>query len=451
MRAGPHSMVRPQRSYREDWNVRRLKLLARLDLCRDASKDEDRLRAIQDSWLCNLVRNAHRNCLYYRRRFDRAQIEAFEGTKDLSSLPLLTRSELRDNLEGIAAKGQGDFSDCGDYSTSGSTGQPVTVLRSRSAVLLDTGLLRLLAERFAISLTLAPTRSSLIFVQQDTWSLEERMPLLGMGRFYRFPLGSPTWDSPEHLFAFLAANDGVILSSSPQSLTQLMDLYEQHDGPPMRPAVVLSSGSHISDAIRRRATERFQAPVVNLYATVEAGIVAMQCPRGDALHVESTSIVECLGPEGRPVAPGTLGELVITDLRNPKFPIVRYRNGDFGVLGTGRCACGSVLPRIESLSGRTNTVFTTRSGTTIVPATMNRELRNLPVYQYQVEQRDVDDFVLRYRPLTQPSPNATEEHIRSIALRCLQERFGQVHLRIEPLERFPGTKVQGFVRTQAPN
>jgi phenylacetate-CoA ligase len=69
-------------------------------------------------------------------------------------------------------------------------------------------------------------------------------------------------------------------------------------------------------------------------------------------------IVEVLR-DGKPVAPGELGEIVITDLNNTCLPFLRYRLGDLGVAVDPNfaCPCGRGLPLVGNIEGRVQSII----------------------------------------------------------------------------------------------
>lgn len=419
-----------------------------LDLSRRAESNAAFVASFQKKRLNQLVRSAYRNCLFYRRRYSRELVDSFA---DISQLPILSRSDLQENLEGIAAKGLKDLSDCCDFSTSGSTGQPITVLRGRNAVLYDSGLMRRIAERHQIAYHPTPDRPALVFYLNNVFPLAEPMPMLAFGGFYRFSSDSPIWEDSKHMLSLLAQMPGVILSSNPQSLRQLLDFSVAQDpnqDDPFRPSFIVSGGAALDETLRKECEQHFDAPLVNVYATVEVGTVATECSATRALHVESTAvIVECVDADGNPVKEGEIGELLLTDLRNPKFPIIRYQIGDFARLGHSPCVCGRVETRIVDLLGRTNTVFVTAEGKTVVPGTLNRDLRALPIRQYQIEQLAVDRFEVRYIQKTNAdSQSSIEEALGSL----FQKTFGQdtrVECSEHPRLQTPGKKFQAYINS----
>ena len=62
--------------------------------------------------------------------------------------------------------------------------------------------------------------------------------------------------------------------------------------------------------------------------------------------------LEVLRPDGEAAGPGDSGEIVLTDLNNKAMPLIRYRVGDMGILGSD-CACGRRGPVLEKIWGRT--------------------------------------------------------------------------------------------------
>ena len=336
MAKAPHIRRSPKSVLEHDTEITIPKLKRELDHSRQAFCSPDFIGSIRDERFRKLVAHARRNCLFYRRRYERELVESIRGVEDLHMLPMLSRKDVQENLESIAATGLKDLSHCNGYSTSGSSGVPLTVLRSREAMMYDPGMMRLMAERHDIPLELSPDRPAIFFfVDLENYGcLYQRIAMLDLGEDYRFGLGSPSWDGPMHMLEFLTTWPGAVLSSNPQSLTRLLEFYDEEDPKgeyPLRPAFVLSGGAELTDGQAKKFSDFFQAPVIDSYGTVETGVVGFQCAKSRAFHVEeNVAIVECLDPEGKPVPDGEVGEIVLTDLRNPEFPMIRYRIGDFG-------------------------------------------------------------------------------------------------------------------------
>jgi phenylacetate-CoA ligase len=70
------------------------------------------------------------------------------------------------------------------------------------------------------------------------------------------------------------------------------------------------------------------------------------------------------------------------------MPLLRYRIGDRGSLATEGCSCGSPLPALASLAGRSNDFLVGRDGRlvhSLAPIYVLRELPN--VRQFRLDQR----------------------------------------------------------------
>ena len=79
-------------------------------------------------------------------------------------------------------------------------------------------------------------------------------------------------------------------------------------------------------------------------------LLGAECERHEGLHLTAEqTLLEIVDDEGHPVAPGTEGNVVVTDLYNYGMPFIRYRIGDVGSLDRSACACGRSLPRIRSI------------------------------------------------------------------------------------------------------
>jgi phenylacetate-CoA ligase len=73
-------------------------------------------------------------------------------------------------------------------------------------------------------------------------------------------------------------------------------------------------------------------------------------------------ILEILDPETLKTVPeGETGEMVVTTLRKEAAPLIRYRTRDLTRLISGKCPCGSILPRHDRLLGRSDDMIIFRA------------------------------------------------------------------------------------------
>ncbi|MEO3413502.1 phenylacetate--CoA ligase family protein [Roseovarius sp. CAU 1744] len=88
------------------------------------------------------------------------------------------------------------------------------------------------------------------------------------------------------------------------------------------------------------------------YATADLGNIAYESEAQEGLIVDEGVIVEIVTPgTGDPVAPGEVGEVVVTTL-NPDYPLIRFGTGDLSALMDGPSPCGRTNLRIKGWMGR---------------------------------------------------------------------------------------------------
>ncbi|NKX45259.1 phenylacetate--CoA ligase family protein [Roseicyclus persicicus] len=88
------------------------------------------------------------------------------------------------------------------------------------------------------------------------------------------------------------------------------------------------------------------------YATADLGNIAYESPAMEGMIVDEGVILEIVRPgTGDPVAPGEVGEVVVTTL-NPDYPLIRFATGDLSAVLPGVSPCGRTNLRIKGWMGR---------------------------------------------------------------------------------------------------
>lgn len=88
------------------------------------------------------------------------------------------------------------------------------------------------------------------------------------------------------------------------------------------------------------------------YATADLGNIAYESDAMEGMIVDEHVIVEIVTPgTGDPVAPGQVGEVVVTTL-NPDYPLIRFATGDLSAIMEGTSPCGRTNTRIKGWMGR---------------------------------------------------------------------------------------------------
>jgi phenylacetate-CoA ligase len=113
--------------------------------------------------------------------------------------------------------------------------------------------------------------------------------------------------------------------------------------------------------------EVFGVPVANEFGSRDIGFTAHETPHGQMLLMSESIILEVLDANGNPVAPGEMGEAVMTGLCSEAQPFIRYRTGDMVRMCPEADKDGRGLHVIADVMGR-QTDFLVRSDGTIMHA-----------------------------------------------------------------------------------
>lgn len=107
----------------------------------------------------------------------------------------------------------------------------------------------------------------------------------------------------------------------------------------------------------------FGAPVCDQYGNTEVFTIAAECSQQNGLHIMQDAVhVEFVDNDNNPVPVGQTGKILVTDLRNRLFPLIRYETGDRGRLAMKVCECGIPLPLMDNVRGRQSVTLKTPSG-----------------------------------------------------------------------------------------
>ncbi len=121
---------------------------------------------------------------------------------------------------------------------------------------------------------------------------------------------------------------------------------------------------------------------------------AIECDAHQGLHYwADLFLIEVLNPETlQPVAPGEVGEMVVTSLCKEATPLIRYRTRDLSRLIEGTCSCGSNIPRHDRILGRSDDMIIFR-GVNIYPGQIMDVIGQFPELggEYHIELKRDDN------------------------------------------------------------
>ncbi|HZI16846.1 MAG TPA: AMP-binding protein [Myxococcus sp.] len=337
--------------------------------------DEAGARAELDARL-EWLRGALLASPYYLRRLQEAGLHPgdLRTLEDLGHFPTLEREVLARHWDAVPTLPAGD-AECVVVKSSGSTGEPVRVVRDRRDCLHMWAVLRFFLARAGAVL---PPRPRVVLLDALPGGLEYsvRLPILRDGALHRLSVLRP--DTRERLCRVRPA----VLFTDPEGLRWLV---EQPELP--SPRLVLTSAQHLPAALREALARRLDAPVLNYYAATETGPLAWECLREEArgrFHVLAPDV--WLEPER--------DEVVVTRLRPGVLPLLRYRPGDAGTVRRDACACGFHGWTLEGFGGRGACHFLTPSGRAVDAWTLAWVFKHHALRAFRLTQVDASRFEL---------------------------------------------------------
>jgi phenylacetate-CoA ligase len=163
---------------------------------------------------------------------------------------------------------------------------------------------------------------------------------------------------------------------------------------------------------QRTMLEKYLVDEVFLaYGSREFMLLGMECGRHDGYHVTSDNVlVETVDEEGRAVAPGESGRVVITDFHNAATPFIRYEIGDLGTMAPPdeACPCGLPFPLITSIDGRLQDVIHTPDGGVVTGLYVTYTMRQFDwIEGYQVVQDERDRILVKLLTTVELTPGIT--------------------------------------------
>lgn len=196
----------------------------------------------------------------------------------------------------------------------------------------------------------------------------------------------------------------------------------------------ISSAETLLPEQRETIESVFHCPLLDHYGSREFGTVSQQCRPDSAQHITIERVwVEIVDETGSPAAPGTRGEIVITDLDNYAMPFIRYRTGDLGILAAAPCDCGRGLPLLQSVEGRVSEIIVGRNGKMYSCQSPRLFGADIPgIRQMQVVQECLEEIIVRIVP----DPAWSDESAATLRQRMIS-LLGDVQVKIDLTDEIP--------------
>ncbi len=349
-----------------------------------------RLEEYRAERLRGFLAEVGRRVPYYRDLFARCGFEPTSVTSvaDLARLPFLTKADIRRDVECLKATDHGPLT---RYNTGGSSGEPLVFYTDRSRKSHDVASKWRATRWWGVDIG---DPELVVWGSPVELGAQDRLRRLrdGLMRSQLLPAFEMSAQNLDRFVDTIRNVRPAMLFGYPSSLSLIAEHAIKRG---LRMAdlgirVVFVTSERLYDEQRQLLASTFGCPVANGYGARDAGFIAHECPEG-RLHLSAEDIiVETIGPDGTVARSGEAGEIVVTHMATPDFPLLRYRTGDVGVLSDERCACGRTLPVLREVQGRTTDFVVAADGTVMHGLALIYAVRDLTgVEQFKIVQQSL--------------------------------------------------------------
>jgi len=399
----------------------------------------DELKLLQEERLQALIRHAYENVPFYHNMFQKRKLtpQDIKTTDDLVKLPILTRSDVRQNFDNLMPKNY-NLRRAKPGATGGTTGEPLRFVKQEDegwewgAFYRGVGWYGMRAgDRHAI-----------------IWSIPLTAPRLaskvaGIGRFLRNSVLLSAFEMSEEKMKCFALKlrqfKPKVLIGYPSAVYIFASYIKDFGIEYIKPEVVITTAEKLYDYQKEAIRDAFDCEVFEYYGSREIASLAYECPQHHGYHISMENVVlEFVKDNGQMVNPGELGKVLVTDLHNYAMPFIRYEIGDLAIPSSRDCPCGRSLPLIESIEGRITDIIVCQRGF-ILGTLFPHLLKDFSVRQYQVIQESLDKIIIKIVPAEGFSQGQSQNIVETV-----QHLTGpSAEVEIDLVDDIPPSKLSG--------
>ena len=343
----------------------------------------EEMRALQSERLRKTVRTCYEKVPFYKRKMDELGVkpEDIQTVDDVIKLPFTTKYDLRDEYPyGLQAVPMSEVKRI--HASSGTTGKPVVGTYTQND-------LDMWAECVARVLAVGDVGPGDVVQVSYGYGLFTGGLGAHDGAAKLGAVQLPTSAGNSEKQIMLMQDMGTTaICCTPSYGLHLAEVIEKNKVPAenLKLRVGFFGAEPWTWGIRRELEAKLHIKAIDIYGLTEmcGPGVGGECLYQDGTHLwEDFFLPEIVNPDTlEPVAPGEVGELVITSLCKEAMPILRYRTRDLTSLNYEPCKCGRTAVRMGKVLGRSDDMLIIR-GVNVFPSQIETVLTEFPAFTPQ--------------------------------------------------------------------
>ncbi len=341
------------------------------------------MRKLQSKRLVATVKRCYESVPFYKRKMDELGVkpEDIKSIDDVTKLPFTTKYDLRDEYPfGLQAVPMDQIRRI--HASSGTTGKPVVGTYTQADLDMWS---ECCARVFAVG-DVGP--GDVVQVSYGYGLFTGGLGAHdGAAKLGAIQLPTSAGNSEKQIMMMQDMGTAAICCT-PSYALHLAEVIEKNkvDVSKLKLRVGFFGAEPWTWGIRRELEAKLHIKAIDIYGLTEmcGPGVGGECQYQDGTHIwEDYFLPEIVNPETlEPVAPGEVGELVITSLCKEAMPILRYRTRDLSSLNYEPCKCGRTAVRLGKVLGRSDDMLIIR-GVNVFPSQIETVLTEFPAFTPQ--------------------------------------------------------------------
>lgn len=335
-----------------------------------------------NNYIDDLLSHATKTTNYYKK---------YEG-KAISDFPVVNKSIFIENYDDFVSSSFKDEK-LHTMSTSGSTGTPFTVLQNMSKRDRVISELKLFGEFCGYK-----SHEKMVFLRVLSDKTRKSKKTEWAENIYRIDTAALNEERLRETNEFLIKNKIEAIISYGSTFDYLANYIEKYGSKTDKYSIktIIAGGEAIDIKTREKLNKIFgeKCNVVSRYSNQEMGILGQDSSIDSGFVLNHGSYYfECLKIDSdEPAEKGEIGRIVITDLFNYAFPLIRYDTGDTCIMEYN----SSGWPKIKEIFGKKMDVIYSTTGQPISPITISVYMWSLKsIKQWQFIQKEKSLYILK--------------------------------------------------------
>jgi phenylacetate-CoA ligase len=408
------------------------------------------IQKIQWNRLKELLEFAYNSSVFYHDTFKAVGLkpEDIKSYEDFQLLPIVNKKILKNNYKSIITTGTRKK----DYTiarSGGTTGEPFSFLVDNNREYPSTNAAFLLNKE-SIGISPYDKTNELLIKAKPTHEIKNLHGVIERGIPHRIKyyflseiFGVKSLDikqeNLEIIKSLVKDNHIEVICGYSSNIFYLAKLCKMHDID-LNIHYVIPIAEGLSKQQRDFISNTFHSRLYMDYGASECMRMGFECNQHTGYHMDLYNYYfEYLNDHGEVCKPGENANIIVTNLNNHVFPLVRYRIGDQCVVSEKTCSCGNNYLLVSQITGRESDVIRISPDSEISLLTFRSFFGTLDQYiiQYQlIVDEKAKEIIIKIVPTQNTRPDVFE----GVTEKLLEITNHSMNITIEFVEEIPFDK-----------